>query len=130
MREKPNEAYFTAAGSKKSQQQIAATAAGRRSRVVTFRDPQLQKHCERAVSLVQGCPPDQIPVCALLDAWHWFHLTEGDASPRAGEAIEHLLSSELRPALRSWYHRFGADMNPAATEFRDRLGQLAGERFG
>ena len=97
---------------------------------VTFRDPQLQKHFERAVSLVQGCPPEQLPICALLDAWHWFHLTEGDDSPGAKEAIEHLLSLELRPGLRSWYQRWGAGMNPAAVEFRDRLSELAGERFG
>ena len=96
---------------------------------MTFRDPQLQKHYEKAVSLVQGCPPDQLPVCALLDAWHWFHLIEGDDSPRAGEAVELLLSSELRPALRSWYRRCGEDMNPAALDFRNRLGDLAGERF-
>jgi hypothetical protein len=97
---------------------------------MTFRDAQLQKHYERAVSVVQGCPPDQIPICALLDAWHWFYLTDGNASPQASEAIEHLLSSKLRPALRNWYHRHGAGMNPAATEFRDRLSDLAGEKFG
>jgi hypothetical protein len=45
-------------------------------------------------------------------------------------AFAHLLCSELRPALRSWYHRHGVSMNPAATEFRDRLSQLAGEKFG
>jgi len=70
---------------------------------MTFRDSQLQSHYERAVSLVQGCPTEERPICALLDAWHWFHLTDEDASPRASEAIEHLLCSELRPALRSWY---------------------------
>jgi hypothetical protein len=82
------------------------------------------------VSLVQGCPQDQLPVCALLDAWQWFHHIEGDESPRTREAIEQLLSSELRPGLRSWYRRFGEGMNSAALEFRDRLGRLAGERFG
>jgi len=97
---------------------------------MTFRDAQLRQHYERTVSIVQGCPTEERPVCALLDAWHWFHLTEGDASPRATEAIECLLSAELRPALRGWYHRHGADMNPAATEFRDRLSETAGERFG
>jgi len=100
------------------------------ARAVTFRDPQLQKHYERAVSVVQGCPPAQLPICALLDAWHWFHLIEGDESPRTREAIEQLLSPELRPALRSWYQRYGEDMNPAAIEFRERLGELAGERLG
>jgi len=97
---------------------------------MTFRDPQLQKHFERVISLVQGCPPAEIPICALMDAWQWFHLTEGDESPRTKEVLEHILSSELRAGLRSWYHRAGDDMNPAAIEFRNRLGQMAGERFG
>lgn len=97
---------------------------------MTFRDPLLQQQYERTLSVLQGFPLDQRPICALLDAWHWFHLTEGDASLRASEAIEHLLSAELRPALRSWYHRHGSGMNPAAVEFRDRLSSLAGERFG
>jgi hypothetical protein len=97
---------------------------------MVFRDTQLQKHFERVVSIVQGCPPDELPICALLDAWQWFRLTEGDDSSRASEAIEHLLSPELRPALRSWYRRYGDKMNPAAIEFRDRLGVKAGERFG
>ena len=96
---------------------------------MTFRDSQFQLHFERTVPLVQGCPTEERPVCALLDACQWFRVTEGDALPRASVAIEHLLSTELRPALRSWYHRHGADMNPAATEFRDRLSQLAGESF-
>jgi hypothetical protein len=97
---------------------------------MTFRDPQLQKRFERGVSLVQGCPADQIPVCALFEARQFFQLAEGDESPRANEAIEHLLAPELRPALRSWYQRFGENMNPAAIEFRERLSQIAGEKFG
>ena len=96
---------------------------------MTLRDPQLQQHVERAASVVQGCPPDQFPVCALLDAWHWFQLIEGDESPRATEAIEHLLSAELRPALRQWYHLLGDDMNSGASQFRERLSELAGERL-
>ena len=97
---------------------------------MTFRYTELQKRFERGVSLVQGQPPDQIPICALMDAWYWFRVTEGEDSPRAVEAIEHLLSQELRPALRSWYSRAGHEMNPAAIEFRDRLSEMAGERFG
>jgi len=95
-----------------------------------FRDAQLEKHFERVVTKVHGCPTEQLPVCGLLDAWHWFCLIEGEGSPRAGEAIELLLSPELRPALRSWYRRFGDQMNPFAIEFRDQLSEIAGERFG
>jgi hypothetical protein len=95
-----------------------------------FRDPELQQHIERVVSVIRGCPLDQLPICALLDAWHWFHLTKGDESPQTKEVIEHLLSVEMRPALRAWYHRYGDNMNPAALEFRERLSSLAGEGFG
>src|SRR5688572_27301077 len=97
---------------------------------MTFRDPKLQQHCERAAAVVKGCPPEQLSVLGLLDAWYWFHLVEGQDSPRAAEAIELLLSPELRPALRQWYSDAGDDMNENALQFRDRLSQLAGERFG
>ena len=96
---------------------------------MTFRDGQLQKRFDRVVSTVQDCPPDQLAVCALLDACQWFRLIEGDESPRASEAIEHLLSPELRPALRIWYRRLGYQMNPYAIEFRDQLSDMAGEVF-
>jgi hypothetical protein len=97
---------------------------------MTFRDPKLQQHCERAVTVVKGCPPEQLPVLGLLDAWHWFHLVEGQDSPRVAEALELLLSPELRPALRQWYRDAGENMNENALQFRDRLSELAGERFG
>ena len=95
-----------------------------------FTDPNLQRHVERATGCVTGLPADQQPVCVLLDAYQWFGVTEGQDSPRVAEALEHLLSPELRPALRSWYRRCGDDMNPTATEFREHLSKLAGERFG
>jgi hypothetical protein len=95
-----------------------------------FRDPKLRQHCERAAAVVTGCPPEQLPVLGLLDAWYWFRSVEGEDSPRVGEAMEHLLSAELRPALRQWYQGFGDAMNPNALAFRDRLSELAGEKFG
>ncbi len=97
---------------------------------MTFRDPKLQQHCERAAAVVTGFPAEQFPVLGLLDAWYWFRTVEGEDSPRAAEAIEHLLSAELRAALRQWYQRFGDGMNENALGFRDRLSELAGERFG
>jgi len=97
---------------------------------VNIRDPKLQEHCTRAAAAVSSYPPDQLPVLGLLDAWYWFRVTEGEDSPRAAEAVEHLLSAELRPALRRWYQLHGADMNDNAIEFRDRLSKLAGELFG
>jgi hypothetical protein len=100
-----------------------------RRRIMTFRDAQLQKRFERAISSVRGYPPDQLPIWGLLDAWHWFRLIEGVESPRASEAIEILLSPELRPALRDWYRRVGEQMNPFALEFRKQLSAIAGEEF-
>lgn len=97
---------------------------------MTFRDQILQQHVERASSCIADVPDDQLPVCGLLDAGHWFRGIEGEDSPRAAEAIEHLLSDELRPALRRWYQRHCDDMNTNAIGFRDKLSKLAGERFG
>jgi hypothetical protein len=98
---------------------------------VKFKDEQLQKHFERTMALPVGNLPDeQRPIFALMDAYGWFRLTEGQQSPKVLEATELLLSSELRPGLRSWYQRFGDRMNPAALEIREHLGKLAGEKFG
>ena len=103
---------------------------GRIRALVIYADTKLQQHVERTAALMTSLPNEQRPVCGLLDACQWFVLTEGEDSPRVAEAMEHLLSAELRPALRSWYRSCGDDMNPAATEFRERLSELAGERFG
>src|SRR5262249_3713319 len=95
-----------------------------------FRDAKLQARCERAAGKLVDYPPDHLPVAGLFDAWYWFYVTEGQDSPRAAEAVEHLLSPELRPALREWFKRWSEDMNENALQLRDRLGELAGERFG
>jgi hypothetical protein len=98
---------------------------------VKFKDEQLQKHFERTMALPVGNLPDeQRPIFALMEAYGWFRLIEGQQSPKVLEVIEHLLSSELRPGLRSWYQRFGDQMNPTSLEIRDHLSKLAGEKFG
>ena len=97
---------------------------------MTINDPQLKRHVERAVGLMTSLPEDLRPICGLLDAYQFFGLVEGAESSQAREALELLLSTELRSALRRWYERCGDDMNPAALEFRQRLSGLAGERFG
>lgn len=97
---------------------------------MTINDPQLKSHVERAVGLMTSLPEDLRPICGLLDGCHYFGLVGGAESPQAREALELLLSTGLRPALRQWYQRCGSDMNPAAVEFRERLSDLAGERFG
>jgi hypothetical protein len=103
---------------------------GRIRALVIYADTKLQQHVERAVALMASLPDEQRPVCGLLDACQWFGLTDGEDSPRVAEAMKRLLSAELRPALRSWYRSCGDDMNPGATEFRERLSELAGVRFG
>jgi hypothetical protein len=97
---------------------------------MTFTDAKLQQHVERVAASATGLPSEQRLVCGLLDAYQFFQLTEGEQSLRVGEAVQKLLSVQLRPALRNWYRSFGDDMNANAIAFRDRLSELAGERFG
>jgi hypothetical protein len=58
-----------------------------------------------------------------------FQMFEGPHSARVHETMDHLLSPELRPALRDWYRRCGIELNPAAIHFREQLNQLAGEHL-
>ena len=79
---------------------------------------------------VSGLPDEERPVFALMDAYGWFRLIDGDQPVKIQEIISHLLSPELRPALRSWYRRHGsADTISVFTKFRDLLSELAGEKF-
>jgi len=98
---------------------------------MTFRDPKLQQHYDKVMTIRPGCRPEQLPVLALLDAYYWFALVAGNDSPPATEALENLLSPGLRPALRAWYQGGNAEeMNPNALAFREKLSKLAGENFG
>jgi hypothetical protein len=99
---------------------------------MTFQHSDLQQFYERVMALkVGGLTNEERPVFALMDAYGWFRLIDGDQTAKIQEIISHLLSPELRPALRSWYRRHGtADANTVAKEFCNRLSELAGERFG
>ena len=97
---------------------------------MTFRDPKLQAHFDEAMKFDRGCPPEERPVRALIDAYYRFEIEDGADSPRAREAAEQVLSSELRPALRSWYQRMGSRIHGHAVQVRERLGKMAGESFG
>jgi hypothetical protein len=97
---------------------------------MTYRDPKLKAHCKRVSALATDWPSEELPVLCLFDAFYFFRVTEGEDSPRATEAMEHLLSPELRPALRQWYKRCGPDMNENALRFRDQFSEMAGEKFG
>jgi hypothetical protein len=96
---------------------------------MTFRDPKLQQHYDSAVAFEQGCPPEERPVRALIDAYYRFEIEDGEDSPRVREITENVLSPELRPALRSWYRRMDSRIHGYAVHVRERLGKLAGESF-
>jgi len=98
--------------------------------LMQFSDPQLKQHYDKTIACFTGSQPEQISILALLDAWNWFQLIEGEQSPRVTEALELLLSPELRPDLRAWFKHHGNNMNDSALQFRDRLSALAGEKFG
>jgi hypothetical protein len=97
---------------------------------VPFKDPQLEAHVKDVATAITGLPDDQRTVVAFLDAYNWFAWLEGEQSPRAQEALEALLSWELRHAVRNWYRTLGETIHPNARAFRDRLSELAKERFG
>jgi hypothetical protein len=95
-----------------------------------YTDRKLQSHVERVTAQMESWPAERRTVCGLLDAYHWFRVSEGEQSLRSAEALRLLLSPELRPALRQWYYDCDENINPIARELRERLSTLAGERFG
>jgi hypothetical protein len=96
---------------------------------MNFADSQLQDCYERNFAATADDSPEVREVRALIAAHDFFRSMEGPHSPRVHETIWHLLSPELRPVLRVWYQRSGADTNSAVIDFRDQLSQLAGEKF-
>ncbi len=98
-------------------------------RGVIFHDPQLQQ-CYATNLAGAGDISDELgQVRALLAVHEMFQMLEGAHSARVHETIEHLLLPGLRPELRRWYQRSGAETDSATTTFRDHLSQLAGERL-
>ena len=85
---------------------------------MTINNPKLKHHVERVCELTSGLPMELGPICGLMDAYQFYARIDGPDSVQAGEALELLLSDELRPALRQWYRTCGENMNPAALEFR------------
>jgi hypothetical protein len=98
-------------------------------KIMNFADTQLQACFELYLTGARGVSDELREVSALLATHDWFRMLEGPHSPRVQETIEHLLSPPLRPGLRRWYRDPGANLGAAATEFRDQLSQLAGERL-
>jgi hypothetical protein len=97
-----------------------------------FQHPEVEQFYQRLMALkLADLPEDERPVMALLDAYGWFRLIDGKQAEKLQEITCHLLSPDLRPALRSWYLRHPqANCNQSFIEFRDHLSALAGEKFG
>ena len=96
---------------------------------MNFTDTQLQACFELCLKEASGVSEELREVSALLATHDWFRRLEGSHSSRVYETIERLLSTAVRPGLHRWYRRPGANLGAAATEFRDQLSQLAGERL-
>jgi hypothetical protein len=94
---------------------------------VKFTDAQLQQHYERVLPLTTYLPEELRPVCALMNAYGRFRVTDGEQADRVREVLQKLTAPELRPALRRWYRDHTGEMNPTATEFRQTLSQIVGE---
>ena len=96
---------------------------------MNFTDSQLQKCYESNLAEAADLSGELRQVRALMAVYDLFQMLEGPHSSRVHETIEHLLVPGLRPGLRRWYQRSGAETNPAAVALRDHLSQLAGERL-
>jgi hypothetical protein len=97
--------------------------------IVTFNDPQLQRCYASKLGEAGDASGDLRQVRALVATHELFRMLEGSHSARVHEVIEHLLSAQMRPALRLWFQRPGADADSAASGFRDQLSSLADERL-
>jgi hypothetical protein len=89
----------------------------------------LQQCYDAHLGKVANALGDLGPVYALIATHNWFAMLEGIHSAVVHEAIDRLLSTEMRPALRNWYGRSGLEMDSIAVEFRNQLSRLAGERL-
>lgn len=94
-----------------------------------FNDSELQRCYESNVADVGPAPGELCQVKALLTVRAIFANLEGVHSARVHETVEHLLSSELRPALRRWYRLVNGKLDTSELQFRDHLNRLTGEQL-
>ncbi len=99
------------------------------SLMMNFTDAQLQQCYERNFAEAAELSGEVRQVRALIGVHDLFQMLEGPHSSRVHETIEQLLVPGLRPGLRCWYQRSGADKDISARALRDHLSQLAGERL-
>jgi hypothetical protein len=103
---------------------------------VKFQDPEIQKVFDgtldelRALKvLTRGLSDEDLQVVALMSVYCTFRLIDHGESARMREITDHLLSLELRPALKSYYRRRSECDTTSFIDFRDRLSDLAGEKL-
>ena len=96
---------------------------------MNFSDPQLRQHFDQTLLLTTHSPEDLRPVCALMDAYSRFRVTDGEQGPKVRGVLAKLTAPELRPALRDWYRQHTGEMNPIATAIRHTLSLLVGEHL-
>lgn len=94
---------------------------------MTFQDKQVQQCYDRNLARGNDDDAELGEVHALIATYDYFVMLEGPRSARVHETIDCLLLTRIRPALRSWYHRPGANMDSAAIKFRDQLNHLTGD---
>ena len=96
---------------------------------MNFKDAQLQRCYDSNLLEPGDFASDCNSVRALIVTHDLFLMLEGAHSSRVHEVLASLLLPELRPELRRWYQRNGAQTDAAAVELRDQLSQLAGEKL-
>ena len=96
---------------------------------LSFTDAHLQKCYDSNLAVTDGLAQDLREIRALIATRELFQMLDGPHSIRTHEIMEHLVSAELRPALRRWYQRPAAETKSFSTEFRNALNKLTGEQL-
>ena len=96
---------------------------------MTSRDKQLQQCYDHNLAGQRDDSAELREVHALMDTHDYFLMLEGPHSARVHETIDHLLSTQIRPALRCWYCHSDVQRDSTAIEFRNQLSHLTGERL-
>ena len=94
-----------------------------------FTDAQLQKCYDQNFAEAKDGSEPLRQVHALIGVHDWFQMLEGQHSSRVHQVIDHLILPELRPGLRGWFQRSGAEKDSASVEFRTQLNRLTGEQL-
>jgi hypothetical protein len=96
---------------------------------VRFNDSELQRCYESNLADVGPEPGELSQIKVLLSVRAIFANLEGEHSARVHETVDHLLSPELRPALRRWYRLANSGLDTSGLKLRDDLNSLAGEQL-